>query len=474
MVVRLARPAAAALLAVLLVVGLAGPAAATLRSQQYGLETIRAPQVWPTTRGEGTVVAVVDSGVDLRHPDLAPRLLRDGQGRVIGRDFVDGGAPQDVQGHGTQVAGVIAAAARDATSLAGVAPRTRLMPVRVLDERGAGRGSDVDAGIRWAVDNGADVVNLSLESAVPVPGSVLSSGFDAAVRYAWERGVVVVAAAGNSGTPFTDFAASTPVLLVGATDRDDRRASFSDGSRSDMVMAPGVDVVTTACSPCGADSRPASATVSGTSFAAPHVAGAVALLLSDGRSPAQAVAALRDTAQPVRGGGGLGGNGRGRIDVARAAGLATSQPASPAPTPSSPAPTAPAPSSEPAPAPPAEPATPAGDEPTEERTTDGPSRSDEPTAAPPQDASERSSDEPAEDTAADRTTADDASPEPGDLADAAPPPRSTTPVAGGAVAVGEPRAVRIGALEVAAAVLLGVTGVLVGGALRREGAASGP
>lgn len=453
--------AAAALLTLLLVVATAGPAAASLRSQQYGLSTIRAPEVWPTTRGEGTVVAVVDSGVDLRHPDLAPRLLRDGQGRVIGRDFVDGGEPQDVQGHGTQVAGVIAAAARDAPSLAGVAPRTRLMPVRVLDGRGSGRGSDVDAGIRWAVDNGADVINLSLESAVPVPGSVLSSGFDGAVRYAWERGVVVVAAAGNSGTPFTDYAASTPVLLVGATDRDDRRAAFSDGSRSDMVMAPGVDVVTTACSPCGADSRPASATVSGTSFAAPHVAGAVALLLADGRSPTQAVAALRDTAQPVSGGGGLGGSGHGRIDVARAAGVATPEPTTSTPPRSEPAPAA---APRPAPAPPSEPTPTSSEADATERTTPDPP-TPRPAAPEPADDDVADDEAPAADQdVPDEPPADQDDPE----ADASPPPVALTPVADGEVGVGGTRALRFGALEVAASVLLGLTMTLVAGALRRE------
>jgi subtilisin family serine protease len=223
---------------------------------------------------------------------------------VVGLDLVDGGAPHDERGHGTLVAGVIAAATDAGVGgpgIAGVAPDARLMPIRVLDREGRGRVSDVDAGIRWAVDNGADVVNLSLESMAPLPGDVLASGLDRAVRYAWQRGVFVVAAAGNSGTPFTHFRSSTPVPAR-RSDRPERQAGHvSDGGRSDMVMAPGVDVVSTACSPCRDGGGAGYGRASGTSFAAPHVAGAVAVLRSAGLSHADAVERLRDTAVRVEG-----------------------------------------------------------------------------------------------------------------------------------------------------------------------------
>jgi subtilisin family serine protease len=286
---------------------------ASPRERQWGLEQVRAPETWARTQGKGTVVAVVDTGVDLQHPDLAPRLLRDGDGEVVGVDVVDGGPPQDEHGHGTQVAGIVAAAGEEPGDLTGVAPEALIMPVRVLDDQAAGSRSDVDEGIRWAVDNGADVINLSLEAAVPLPGEVVTSGPDEAVRYAWERGVVVVAATGNSGTPFTDYPGSSPVVMVGATDRNDQRAVFSDGARNDMLMAPGVGVISSWCRPCGEDSQPQHREDSGTSFAAPHVAGAVALLLAHGWGPERALEALRETAVDV-----TGAAGHGRIDVAEA------------------------------------------------------------------------------------------------------------------------------------------------------------
>jgi thermitase len=289
---------------------------ASPRERQWGLEQVRAPETWATTQGRGSVVAVVDTGVDLDHPDLAPRLLRDDSGEVVGLDLVDGGAPYDEHGHGTQVAGIVAAAGEEPGDLTGVAPESLIMPVRVLDDQGAGSASDVDEGIRWAVDNGADVVNLSLEAAVPLPGDVVTSGPDEAVRYAWERGVVVVAATGNTGTPFSDYPSSSPVVMVGATDRDDRRAVFSEGSRADMLHAPGVDILSTWCRPCGEQSESSYREDSGTSFAAPHVAGAVALLRAHGWGPERAVEALRETAVEVS-----GGSGHGRIDVASALGV---------------------------------------------------------------------------------------------------------------------------------------------------------
>ncbi len=308
------------------------------RPQQWGLDRIGAPSAWAVARGAGQVVAVIDSGIDLGHPDLVDRLFRDADGNVIGRDIVDGDdTPQDDLGHGTMVAGVIAATEGNGIGVAGVAPDAAIMPVRVLDEEGSGTSRDVDAGIRWAVDNGATVVNLSLESAIGLPGQDLVnvSAPTAAVQYAWDNGVVVVAAAGNSGSPFTDYPSSSPVVLVGATDRDDERADFSDTGRDDLLMAPGVDIVSTWCRPEGSETCDPQThnygIADGTSFAAPQVAGALAVLRSLGLDAPAAVERLRSTTRDIGAPGPDRETGQGLIDLAVAA--SAGGPA-PSPTPS--------------------------------------------------------------------------------------------------------------------------------------------
>jgi subtilisin family serine protease len=369
------RHAVATVLGVALLL-LAGPAWAETdpyRPQQWALDRIGAPAAWEVARGAGQVVAVIDSGVDLEHPDLADQLFRDASGAVVGRDFVDGDDdPRDLNGHGTMVAGVVAAATDNGFGVAGVAPDARIMPIRVLDEKGEGFGDDVDKAIRWAVDHGATVVNLSLESdevALTGVGGRLAAPA-AAVRYAWDRGVVVVAAAGNSGSDFTDYPASSPIVLVGATDRADRRTDFSDAGRDDLLMAPGVDIVSTWCRPrespvCDLQTHNFGV-AEGTSFAAPHVAGALAVLRSTGLGPAEAVARLRETARDLGPAGRDPETGYGLIDLAAAVGTASpstppmTPPADPTdppattpddPSPAPPPPTEPAPS-DPAPTPP--------------------------------------------------------------------------------------------------------------------------
>lgn len=297
-------------------------AADPYRPQQWALDRIAAPAAWSTSQGRGVVVAVVDSGVDLTHPDLAPRLLRDGDGRVVGRDLVDGDErPQDRHGHGTMVAGVIAAATDNGVGVAGTAPRARLMPVRVLDEQGRGTAADVDAAIRWAVDQGADVVNLSLESDAVADEGARPQAPAAAVRYAWDQGAVVVAAAGNSGNPFTDYPSDSPVLIVGATTRDDRVAPFSDSGRRDAVVAPGMGIVSTWCREgdrvCDGTTH-TYGQADGTSFAAPYVSGGVALLRSRGLDHEEAVRRLRETARDVPPRGRDRESGHGLIDLAAA------------------------------------------------------------------------------------------------------------------------------------------------------------
>ncbi len=218
--------------------------------------------------GSGVVVAVVDTGVDLDHPTL-PNL-------AAGYDFVNDDAdPDDDHGHGTHVAGIVGA--QDA-EYPGVAPGVVLLPVKVLDASGTGMSSDVIAGIEWSVGSSADVVNLSLGSTGNAGGtSALSEAADNAVR----SGVVVVAAAGNSGPDFETVAAPADAKLVigvGALETTTAVADFSsrgptlDGRVKPDVVAPGVDVVST-WSDGGFHA------LSSTSMAAPHVAGVVALLL---------------------------------------------------------------------------------------------------------------------------------------------------------------------------------------------------
>jgi serine protease len=323
--VRRVRMVAAVLVALLVLPAVALAADDPYRIQQWSLDRIRVEEAWTRGQGEGVIVAVVDTGVDLHHPDLRDRLLRDADGEVVGLDLVDGGSLADRHGHGTLVAGVIAATAGNGEGIAGIAPRARIMPIKALDDEGAGRGRDVDAAIRWAVDHGADVINLSLESVKKTDGRSPGPGAPtAAVRYAWDHGVIVVAATGNGGASMTDYPEDSPVVLVGATDRDDRRAAFSDRGRPDALLAPGVDIVSTWCRAPGesaCDGRTHTYGVAeGTSFAAPHVTGALALLLGTGLAPDEALERLRTTAVDLGPAGPDDDHGYGRIDVAAAMG----------------------------------------------------------------------------------------------------------------------------------------------------------
>jgi subtilisin family serine protease len=338
------RAVAAALLALLVL--LPGAALGTndpYRVQQWALDRIGVEQAWQVSRGAGVVVAVIDTGVDLRHPDLRDRLLRDEDGEVVGLDLIEGRSPADRHGHGTLVAGVIAATAGNGEGIAGVAPEASIMPIRALDDDGGGRGRDIDTAIRWAVDQGADVVNLSLESVKGADGTSGPGAPTAAVRYAWERGVPVVVAAGNNGAAASDYPADSPVVLVGATDREDRRAGFSDRGREDALLAPGVDIVSTWCRQPGGGRCDGSThtygIAEGTSFAAPHVSGAIALLLAAGYEPAEALERLRRTAVDLGPAGPDPDHGYGRIDVAAALGRPAA--ATPAASPAAASPPAP-------------------------------------------------------------------------------------------------------------------------------------
>jgi subtilisin family serine protease len=318
----------------------------TYWSLQPDLPLISAPQAWSLSTGAGVTVAVVDTGAELTHEDLA------GQFAPGGHDFVDGDDdPTDENGHGTHVSGTIAALADNGTGVAGIAPGAKLMELRALDANGSGTMSDVAAAFDYAGRQGVPVVNASL-------GGGYSQAVEDAI--AAHPNTLYVVAAGNDGADDDDpssaeYPCAYPlanIVCVGATNNQDQPASFSNyGATSVDLYAPGVNIVSTY------DSSPSGyAYMSGTSMATPHVAGAAALVVAadPGVSAAQVKRALLSTVDPVAALSGLSvSGGRLNADAAVASILGVTPEPAPTPTPT-PAPTstpAPAPVSTPAPAP---------------------------------------------------------------------------------------------------------------------------
>ena len=260
---------------------------------QWGLHRIRSEQSWAGSRGGGTTIAVVDTGVFASHEDLA--------GKVTGGfDFVAwDNDPRDEHGHGTFVAGIAAAVTGNDRGIAGTAPDAVIMPVRVLDAKGRGSSSAVASGVRFAADSGARVINLSLGDEA-LPPLALLPGLDDAVSYAFARGALVVAAAGNQETAMCSSPAfSAFALCVGASDGGDGRAGFSNhGVRLDVV-APGVDIVSTYWSSSHPTRTDVYGSGAGTSFAAPFVSGIGAQLMARGATNVEAAAIIRCTARDV-------------------------------------------------------------------------------------------------------------------------------------------------------------------------------
>ncbi|MFF0007244.1 type VII secretion-associated serine protease mycosin [Streptomyces tibetensis] len=316
----------AAALGALLTVGLVLLPAATahadgIRAQQWALEAMHTEEAWQTTKGRGITVAVLDTGVEADHPDLAGNVLP-------GKDLVRFGAEPGDRAwarHGTAMAGIIAGHGHGpggADGVIGIAPEAKILPVRVILEDGdpsrakarSTRGNALAEGIRWAADHGADVINLSLgddsASAHPEPAE------DQAVQYALGKGVVVVASAGNGGEKgdHISYPAAYPgVIAATAVDRAGTRASFSTRRWYATVSAPGVDVVI-------ADPDHKYYEGWGTSAAAAFVSGAAALVKAahPGLTPAQIKSLLEDTARNAPTGGRDDSRGYGFIDPAAA------------------------------------------------------------------------------------------------------------------------------------------------------------
>jgi thermitase len=212
----------------------------TFWANQYGLVAIRAPQGWDKNTGSTSVtIAIVDSGVDLTHADLAGKI-------VPGYDFVNlDNIPQDDNGHGTHVAGIAAALTNNGIGVAGVSWGARIMPVKVLDASGAGSISNVALGIIWAAENGAEVINISLGCG-PLSCPTSPQVLEDAVNFAYGKGATLVAAAGNGGTNFVFYPARFPhVIAVAATDQlNDHWAQSNFGPEVD-VSAPGAGIYST-------------------------------------------------------------------------------------------------------------------------------------------------------------------------------------------------------------------------------------
>ena len=282
--------------------------------QQWGLGAVGAPAAWDVTKGSASViVAVVDSGVDYTHPDLAGQVLTS-----RGYDFVNGDADaMDDFGHGTHVAGIIGAAQDNGVGGSGLAPGCKILPVKVLDRLGGGYDSDVAEGIEYAVNHGASVVNLSLG------GEGDSQTLDDACSYAAAHDVTVVAAAGNDAAYMTDvYPATSPgVVAVAATDSNDQAAAFSDWGPYVDIAAPGMAIYSTLP---GAGY----ASWSGTSMATPFVSAAVALIRSRfGDTSEQAIGRLEQSATDLGTPGRDDHFGYGLINVAAA--LASDDPTVP-------------------------------------------------------------------------------------------------------------------------------------------------
>jgi subtilisin family serine protease len=306
-----------------------------LRPQQWNMTMIEADAAHQASTGTGATVAVIDTGATFSHPDLQGRL-------IAGHDYIQNDEmPQDGNGHGTHVAGIVAANADNGVGVEGVAPGAKVLVIRALGDDGSGNTSDVAAAINEAVSKGADVINLSLGSSSVVPGLGGDPAFDDAIGNALDRGVIVVAAAGNDSVPACNQpSGSGRLLCVAAVDRNGDHAFYSNGSfgTSLAISAPGGAAI-------GAEADDVLSTykdggyafIAGTSQATPHVAGVAALLVSlgvHGQAAVQRILATARDAGPagpdafygagildaraaVAGLGNGGGGSAARISVAR-------------------------------------------------------------------------------------------------------------------------------------------------------------
>ena len=267
---------------------------------QWNLPVIGTERGWNVTRGKENIeIAIVDTGVDLDHPDLRNRLVK-GYNVIDERDD-----PDDDNGHGTHVAGIIASETNNNEGIAGLTWYNKIMPIKAMGAKGYGTTFDIATGIVWAVDHGADVINLSLGNYQP------SKVLEEAVRYAYSKNVVMVSAAGNDGSDQPTYpSAYSEVLSVAAIDYEGKRASFSNHGDYIDIAAPGVYIPSTYF-------NKEYAALSGTSMAAPHVAGLAALIKSanPGLTNTQVINIIKKTAIDLGAHGKDTDYGYGLIDI---------------------------------------------------------------------------------------------------------------------------------------------------------------
>jgi len=274
-------------------------------SSQWGMTKILAPGAWDNTLGLNTVkIAILDTGIDNNHEDLAAKI-------VATNNFTSSTTSDDLYGHGTHVAGIAAAISNNAKGVAGVGFNCALMSGKVLKDDGYGTYDWIASGLCWAADSGAKVINMSLG------GGGASTTLENAVNYAWGKGSVVVAAAGNSNTTAASYPAYyTNCIAVGATDNADNRASFSNYGSWVDVAAPGVGIYSTLPNHSNSIGALNYGSLNGTSMACPHVAGLAALVFASrpGATNASVRARIEQTCDPLSG----GWVAKGRVNAYRA------------------------------------------------------------------------------------------------------------------------------------------------------------
>ncbi|NBI31068.1 peptidase S8 [Chengkuizengella sp. YPA3-1-1] len=249
----------------------------------WGVQEIKAPQVWKYTKGDGIKISVIDTGVDFNHPDLKERLRR-------GFNFIFPHMPPwDDNGHGTHIAGTIAAS-NEKMGIVGTAPQAELYPIKAFDHRGTAYSSDIIQAIEWSIRNQMNIINMSFGM------SNRSQSLLDAIKQANELGIITVASSGNDGKKENvDYPARfTPTISVGATSTKKRLASFSNKGKNIDIYAPGERIFSTWPNRKYVE-------LNGTSMATSHVSGIVALMLSINPklSPVKIKTILKKTGTPL-------------------------------------------------------------------------------------------------------------------------------------------------------------------------------